>query len=472
MTKAGELAIDAVGDVTGWIFGNVASNLVTSVLDWVNSNSIRNRVNRLEVTAAILKENFDVFTQVSKGIIDNQEVLAMAVKKTADELNQLATDFPRFAWISSLLVNRIVTSGQHLQRVANEAKRGRVEVDSMAFLLGIPNLSYFDNRDTKFHSINRVSRDMVNFNFSINVEARDTKVYNVYGFGHWNNITGKPEYLEYRGARHLVYNETSNCMRAIEPPISTHVYETCEELDGEDPLLSSWETTKTTENLHRFENESHVQKFEDWNYIYCFPGKISVGTDFKNSARCPPDVFRLPTPVAFKTSRARHVPSRINRNMTFREHSIDNVNIGHFYDDSDTVNELKMFDKLAELRRELSHLKEVNFIVSKDTGFWWGSLTLCLSSAAGAIAYAICRFQFLRDCLTSCCFKWNSQQDPPRPGRPPTYPPQETTEPERPYEMRPLASSATPPARETPGRIYVELSRPAIIGLPVLTGGM
>jgi len=151
---------------------------------------------------------------------------------------------------------------------------------------------------------------------------------------------------------------------------------------------------------------------------------------------------------------------------------------GHFEDGSDIVNELRMFDKLKEMKDDLSKMKEINFIVEKGSGIFWYATSLILSSAAGAGAYVLvttcgvgtCLLGTLRCCLI--CRQGNSDQ--PRPGRPPMYPYQEAPNPveEMPYEMRPMTLSAIQPARETPGRIYVELSKPAITGLPASIGGM
>jgi len=152
--------------------------------------------------------------------------------------------------------------------------------------------------------------------------------------------------------------------------------------------------------------------------------------------------------------------------------------VGHFEDDSDIVNELRMFDKLKEMKEDLSKMKEINFIVEKGTGIFWYVTSLILSSAAGAGAYVLvttcgvgtCLLGTLRCCLI--CKQTNSDQ--PRPGRPAVYPYRKAPDPveEMPYEMRPMTSSAIHPARETSCRIYVELSKPAITGLPASIGGM
>jgi len=68
MNGAGELLANAAANAVGWLAGNVASNLVTSVVDWINPNSIPNRVDKLETAMVDLKENFDILKDVTSNV--------------------------------------------------------------------------------------------------------------------------------------------------------------------------------------------------------------------------------------------------------------------------------------------------------------------------------------------------------------------------------------------------------------------
>lgn len=225
----------------------------------------------------------------------------------------------------------------------------------------------------------------------------------------------------------------------MEEPLSGLISDTCDELDGEDPQLSIWDAVRTASEIYKYENDSRVQKFEDYNYIYCFPGRIEINN---RTHRCPLEVFRLPANIAFETAKQRHVPTRIDQNITFREHFIVYIAIGHFEDDSDVVNELRMCDKISEMKSELGKIKEVNFVIDRSTGIWWGILSCVLSSVVGALAY-LCIVPCVALKIRSC---FSTANTPRRP------------QAETPYELMPMAATYQPIAQETPGKIYVSLT--------------
>jgi len=46
---------------------------------------------------------------------------AQAVKKQADRMTYFANIFPRYAWITSVVVNKIALASQAITKIANEA---------------------------------------------------------------------------------------------------------------------------------------------------------------------------------------------------------------------------------------------------------------------------------------------------------------------------------------------------------------
>lgn len=198
--------------------------------------------------------------------------------------------------------------------------------------------------DTVIKSKSRIEKDTFNIKFVISAKAEDTFAYRAVAFNHWDNAAVKPEYQNYQGATLLIYNETANCIKAVDPPIESTIRETCSEMDGEDPQLNLWKVDKQYTQVKQTESTSQLVKTLEFNYIYCFPGKITIEG---KTHRCPMEPFRLKTSKAFNTSDRHHVPSRIISNAT-QVVAIDLVHPGHFEDDSDTVNELRIFDKMKE----------------------------------------------------------------------------------------------------------------------------
>jgi len=106
--------------------------------------------------------------------------------------------------------------------------------------------------------------------------SQDTKVYRVHSFDHWDNLDEVPRYLSYNGANYLIYNYTSHCIKGLTTTSTEFVSEQCLEVNGDDPQLSQWNTDKETKNIEQYSNVSQVFKTIDANYIYCFPGEITI----------------------------------------------------------------------------------------------------------------------------------------------------------------------------------------------------
>ena len=410
----GSLAKDLLYQGIGMVAGNVVSNLISVVFERINPDSTYNRQAKLEEGFHKMKYNFDVLKEVAMGTIEQIEVLTETVRSTVKRMESLVQDFPRFVWIASVVANKILASGTDLRKVIDEAKTGHVAVYQVARLLNLPQLKQLKVEQTLFESVRRIDKNTINFRFTVSVLAPDTFVYQVAAFNHWDNLADIPEYLEYRGANYLIYNETANCIKAVDPPRHTTLHgEECTELDGEDPQLSKWVITRKTHDMGDTVNMSLVQKTLEYNYIYCFPGNITIG---KETYRCPMEAFRLKSDKAFKTADRRHNPTKIQQNVTER-HGIDAVHAGHFEDDSDTVNELRIFDKLKEFRSKLEAINTES-IVLKRTTISWIIGGICASGLTAGIVYCCVVYQ-LYNCGCRLCVN-NSQ---------PIYPT---------YSMRPL----------------------------------
>jgi len=70
-------------------------------------------------------------------------------------------------------------------------------------------------------------------------------------------------------------------------------------MNGDDPQLSQWNTDKETENIELYSNVSQVLKTIDANYIYCFPGEITMQNQ---KYKCPLELFKLKPKIAFRTA--------------------------------------------------------------------------------------------------------------------------------------------------------------------------
>lgn len=381
---------ESITQTVGVFTGNVVSNLVQFAFEQFYPNSNTNRIRRLEEAYEDFKNNFEIGKQFNRGVLDHLDKLSNIAQETLARISQHIQSFPQYTWISSLVVQKISQSGLDLQRVTDEAVRGMIAIEPFVRLTGISALRGVDSANTKLISIQRINDHTLNFKFLVMIESVDTRVYQVRAFDHWDNLDERPRLLHYTGAKYLIYNETANCIKSLgyeAPP--AYISDQCIELDGEDPELNQWTSTEVTDEIEKFSHRSDVHKTAYFNYIYCFPGNITInGREY----RCPMDVFRLKFNLEWKTAQQRHKPAFIAVNTTLRQEAFDTVHAGHFPDDSDTVQHLALFERLREERRNLTSLTESmknSFSVSKSNPWFWTLVASILASWVATSVYLV-----------------------------------------------------------------------------------
>lgn len=335
-----------------------------------------------------MQNSLDVQRQLDRGILDNFDKLNKVVQQTVDRLNQHIQSFPQFTWLATLIVNKMTQSSLDLQRITEEARRCRIAVEPFARLTGLVNLRDIHSENTGFLSITRINDHTLNLKFFATIESPDTHAYEVFGFPHWDNLDEVPRLLEYTGARYLIYNSTSNCIKSM-PNLPLHNADQCLELDAEDPALKQWKVVTESSNIESYPNLSTVLKTLRGNVIYCLPGSIEIdGHKYK----CPYEPFELPPNRGFRTSQQRHVPSLYTANLNQTSYVISAVHAGQYLPDSDVIQHLAMFDKLRkerELNKKLLAQLEERVAIVKGSSIFWGVVCFLIESVVGTIVYCI-----------------------------------------------------------------------------------
>lgn len=373
----------------GIFTGNIVSNSISYAVETINPNSNTNRLGRLETAYNDMKKNYEITRQVDRGILENIDKLSNVVQETVKRVNEHILTFPQYTWLSSLIVNKITQSALELQRVADEAKRGRIAVQPFARLTGLVGLKDLTASNTRLLLVTKLNEWSLNFKFTVMVNSPDTKVYRVFAFDHWDNLDEVPRLMHYIGNEYLIYNETSNCIKALSGRPDDYVSDQCLELDGEDPALNQWEISASTLDIEGYSNHSQVKKTPSFNYIYCFPGSIEIN---RQLYKCPLDTFRLKANREFRTARQRHVPSQVSLNSTRDEYAIPSVHSGHFRDDSDVVQHLAMFEQLRHERKRIYNLTSTydeSLIIKKTSPTLWAVILIWITTVPTAIIYFI-----------------------------------------------------------------------------------
>lgn len=307
-------------------------------------------------------------------------------------LQHLSFLIPRITWTVTFIQTKVAQAAAELQVIASEYSHGRVACKEMATLFNIREIEDIDNQDTRLDSIVKTGPNIFRFNFFVRKKSPDTSVYKVAAFKYWDNLTGIPSLMEYRGYNYLIVNETANCLKAIEEPGQRAVLETCYEANYTDPRLSMWEKLIETRDIYKYNHTCQVKRTMLYNYIYCFPFNITTKMGvFRN----PPHVYRLPLDVAFELPVMKYVPviRRLNITGPFEFPAVDSIHIGQFPMNSEAIDEVKWFDKMQALLAQNEQLlseKERSIRIEKQGGWFWFFIVLIIFLAfliVGLIVY-------------------------------------------------------------------------------------
>lgn len=389
-------AAEAVADV---VCTACVSNLLSTILSYVNPNSDHNKISRIDDRVRDqnkkideFNHNFNITQQVQRGILDSLTAFGRTIADQQRQISHIANLLPRITWISAYLQSRITAAGADLKIIIEKFAEGHVAVRAMRDMINLQSLEGVEDQDTKFQSIDRISPDIIRFRFAVREKSRNTFVYKVNPFIYWDNLTGLPSLMEYQGEKFLMFNESNNCLKALEEPSQRAILEDCKEANYTDPRLQIWRSLVKTSDLYAYNNTCQAKRTMDFHYIYCFPFNITLKT---GPQKAPPYVFRLPINEPFKIMNRIYTPIKRKINITSRIDlpAIDSIHLGHFPMGSEMGDQSKWFDELQRLRKlneEIEIEKERSVFIAKGGATWWIIIVLfiiltCLSS--GLILY-------------------------------------------------------------------------------------
>jgi len=162
--------------------------------------------------------------------------------------------------------------------------------------------------------------------------------------------------MEYRGHKYLIYNRTSNCLKAIDEPSQIAIIEVCNIANFTDPRLQVWEALTTTRDVFSHPNTCQVKR--TLLYIYCFPFNITLES---GTVRAPPYPFRMSICKAFEIPIMEYRPVIRKLNLTGPNElpAVDSINIGHFSIASEAINQAAWFDKIQSLQQKLERTRRL-----------------------------------------------------------------------------------------------------------------
>lgn len=273
--------LDAIENIGEVVIGSSISNLVMSVSNTLNPHSDHNKLNTLkehvEDQDKRIREfefKFNLSAEIHKGLFDTMSALNHRLTEVNRQLMHVAHLMPKVSWTSSYIQSRIYTAAQDMKNIVNQFIRGHVATEELSELLNIPQLYDVDPEDAHFITAVNINLNTIFLRFYTKVRSADTHVYKVDAFNYWENLIQTPVRMECRGYKHLIYNESNNCLKAIEEPSTLAITQTCLNPNSTDPRLQIWKEVPTTGNIYATTDTCQVKATANYHYIYCFPFDI------------------------------------------------------------------------------------------------------------------------------------------------------------------------------------------------------
>ena len=212
----------------------------------------------------------------------------------------------------------------------------------------------------------------VNFRIAVRNKSKDTYVYQLYAFNYWDNLTMTPHQMKFDGWKYLIYNSTSNCVKAIEEPRDRGVQEDCATRDWKDPRLSHW---SKQEEAKFDEKRPVVKRAFLHNYIYCYSHNITIdGKQYQ----CPTYPFKLPVTTPFTTFGHSHSPITIKLSGKGPKFRMIDTTLPSLLLPEQPRTELQLLQSISKLKESAESLKFEREATITIT-MWWLLATLAVA---------------------------------------------------------------------------------------------
>lgn len=374
--------------LTDAIFGGVVSNLIRTIYEeyapWSDHNHLEKTMQVQSIISARVdrfEASFNASTAIQKGVIDMVRGNARSIR----ELNRQMGIFKQFSqkltWLSSYIQSRILFASADMRSIIETMSHGRVATMELSELFNLTEIRDIDPADTQFISVTRIQPNTLRFKFLVRKGSPDTRVYKLFAFRYWDNLTYTPVMLDYQGVNYVLLNSSSNCIKGLEDITERVVYEECDTRNYFSPSIREWR--RYHPNKMDDENLTAVKRTQHGNYIYCFPYKIILnGT----SHRCPTMPFKLSLSTAFTVgNHSYELHHRRVKIAHVDKPFIDQVSVNHFDNFSVASSDAVFFDRIQYLANEnLKLTKELHFSreVVKHGVTWYATVGLYITVTA------------------------------------------------------------------------------------------
>lgn len=296
-------ALKSVGvSFSAGAMGSAFTNMITSVWDSYYPNSQYNRLGRAETNIEShqkmfgeIKYDLNVSRTVEVKLTEKFETLTTQLYNQDKNINEASKLMSEVAIIVFKLGSCIKSRAQQLRTILDTAKHSsRIEISELSHLFETDVFKAIDSKNTMVRSIER-SDNTIEFTFYALTASNTTYVLKTSTFDYWSNYSGDPNLNRYIGADYLIFNNETNCAKAIDQPQHSFVHDECLRTNYLDPELNKW--TKVQSNPFKDSNIVSRPKLTiEGYYVYCWPRDIIIS---EIRTQCPSYPFRIPSGMSF-----------------------------------------------------------------------------------------------------------------------------------------------------------------------------
>jgi hypothetical protein len=353
-----------IGEViTGFFFSNILSTVIDKLFLQTNHQEIEERKHLID--SKIEKLNKEINTTMVMELAQYAAMKSMSevVKHTKHRLSVFVNTFPDLVFTANYLVMKMVHKHEAISRITYEARRtNKLDLYALATLLDHDLFTDVDDDSAMLKSID-LKHDHFRLEFTGHTVDNSTTVYRVDAFRFWSNLIGESTLMEYAGERYLIYNSSSNCVKAIPEPANRFVNQRCFDRDGKDSRLAVWRKVLTVEDPYKQPAVTDVKLSWPYNYVYCYRLNITIHGE---TTKCPPLVFRVNYTLGWNTTdhnQPAATKEEIDRVMEFETmtHQVHSV---HFEGNEHFVDENAALDTIRKLSYELKQMQQENLAIS------------------------------------------------------------------------------------------------------------
>lgn len=297
-----------------------------------------------------------------------------------EEVNYLINSEPEISALLSLILNKIYARKAVIDRLSTSLALNSTDLISIGQLATPKIFGRIHPKDANLNKIHYVGKGITQIVVSGPTRSSSTDVFQVNALDYISREKEQYYRNKYSGKQWPIRNNTSNCVKAIEPTIARFVRQECTTPNWRDSKLKQWSKVPTSKN-----STVASTYYEAWPFIIiqCWLQNISVTQPIKKNIRCPMRPIALNASWSFTTTEKQIVHSG---QFEIQEDKILDIEINIEDNHQEEQPEIQQEDEMETIIQEKKQTEEKFVAISmgdtkvnyKHTTFGLGSIMCCI----------------------------------------------------------------------------------------------